>query len=95
MSARGEEDGLESFGGVRRHEVLVERGVHLLARSERADFERHMSNVQARLLSSALGLVAGAIAAGTDNLHVNVGIAIILISGAVLIAEYVRSYSVP
>ncbi len=64
-------------------------------RSELADCESHVSNVQARLLSSALGLVAGALAAGTDNLNVNVGIAIILISGAVLVAEYVRSYSAP
>ena len=54
-----------------------------------------MSNVQARLLSSALALVAGAIAAGTDNLEVDVGIVIILISGAMLIAEYVRSYRMP
>ena len=54
-----------------------------------------MSNVQARLLSSALALVAGAIAASTDNLSVNVGISIILISGAILLAEYVRSYRTP
>ncbi len=89
------EDGQTPFGGVRRHEVLVERGVHLFARSERADCESHMSNVQARLLSSALALTAGAIAASTDNLHVNVGISIILISGAILVAEYVRSYATP
>ncbi len=54
-----------------------------------------MSNVQARLLSSALAMVAGAIAAGTDNLDVNVGIVIILVSGAVLVAEYIRSYRTP
>lgn len=53
-----------------------------------------MSNVQARLLSSSLALIAGALAASTDNLHVNIGIAIILVSGAVLVAEYIRSYSV-
>ncbi len=54
-----------------------------------------MSNVQARLLSSALAMVAGAMAAGTDNLDVNIGIAIILVSGAVLVAEYIRSYRMP
>ncbi len=54
-----------------------------------------MSNVQARLLASALAMVAGAIAAATDNLDVNVGIVIILVSGAVLVAEYIRSYRTP
>ncbi len=54
-----------------------------------------MSNVQARLMSSALAMVAGAIAASTDNLNVNLGIAIILVSGAVLVTEYVRSYRMP
>ena len=53
-----------------------------------------MSNIQARLLSSSLALIAGALAASTDNLNVNVGIVIILVSGAMFVAEYVRSYSV-
>ena len=43
------------------------------------------------MLASAIVLVAGAIAASTDNLNVNVGIVIILISGAMFITEYVRS----
>jgi hypothetical protein len=47
------------------------------------------------MLSSALAMVAGATAAATDNLNVNFGIAIILISGAVLVAEYIRSYKTP
>ena len=50
-----------------------------------------MTNVQVRLLAAAIALIAGALAASTDNLEVNVGIAIILVSGAMFIAEYVRS----
>ena len=50
-----------------------------------------MTNVQARLLAAAIALLAGAVAAGTDNLDVNVGIVIILVSGAIFLVEYVRS----
>ncbi len=50
-----------------------------------------MTNIQVRLLSASIGLLAGAVAAGTDNLNVNVGIVIILVSGAIFLAEYVRS----
>lgn len=50
-----------------------------------------MTNVQVRLLSASMALLAGAVAASTDNLNVNVGIVIILVSGAMFIAEYVRS----
>jgi hypothetical protein len=42
------------------------------------------------LLAAAIALLAGAVAASTDNLDVNVGIVIILVSGAIFIAEYVR-----
>ena len=49
-----------------------------------------MTNVQVRLLASAIALLAGAFAASTDNLNVNVGIVIILVSGAMFLAEYVR-----
>ena len=49
-----------------------------------------MTNVQVRLLAAAIGLVAGALAASTDNLNVNVGIAIIVVSGAIFLVEYVR-----
>jgi hypothetical protein len=49
-----------------------------------------VTNVQVRLLAAAIGLVAGALAASTDNLNVNVGISIILVSGAIFLAEYVR-----
>ena len=50
-----------------------------------------MTNVQVRLLASAIVLVAGALAASTDNLDVNVGIVMILVSSAIFLAEYVRS----
>ncbi len=50
-----------------------------------------MNNAQARLIASSIALLAGALAASTDNLDVNVGIAIIFVSGALFIAEYVRS----
>ena len=49
-----------------------------------------MTNVQVRLLASAIALLAGALAASTDNLDVNVGLAIILVSGALFLAEYIR-----
>ncbi len=49
-----------------------------------------MTNVQVRLLAAAIAMVAGAIAASTDNLDVNVGLAIILVSGALFLAEYIR-----
>ena len=49
-----------------------------------------MTNVQVRLLASSIALIGGAIAASTDNLNVNVGLAIILVSGAIFVAEYVR-----
>lgn len=51
-----------------------------------------MTNVQARLLAAGIALLAGAVAASTDNLDVNVGIVIILVSGAMFVAEYVRSH---
>ena len=49
-----------------------------------------MTNVQVRLLAAAIALVAGALAASADSLDVNVGLVIILVSGAVFVAEYVR-----
>ncbi len=51
-----------------------------------------MTNVQVRLIASALALFAGAVAAHADNLDVNVGLAIILLSGAIFLAEYLRLY---
>ena len=52
----------------------------------------HVTNIQVRLLAAAIALVAGALAASSTALDVNVGIIIIILSGAVFIAEYVRSY---
>lgn len=49
-----------------------------------------MTNVQVRLLAAAIAMLAGAVAASTDNLNVNVGLAIILVSGALFVAEYIR-----
>ena len=49
-----------------------------------------MTNVQVRLLAAAIAMVAGALAASTDNLDVNVGIVIIILSGAIFLTEYVR-----
>ena len=50
-----------------------------------------MTNVQVRLLAASIALIAGALAASTDNLDINVGIVIILVSGTIFLAEYVRS----
>jgi len=49
-----------------------------------------MTNVQVRLIASAISLLAGGIIASTDNINVNIGIAIILISSAIFIVEYWR-----
>ena len=49
-----------------------------------------VTNVQVRLIASAIALIAGALAASTDNLDVNVGFAIIVVSGAIFLAEYIR-----
>jgi hypothetical protein len=50
----------------------------------------YMSNAQVRLLASAIALLAGGILATTDNIDVNVSIAIILISAIIFIVEYWR-----
>ena len=49
-----------------------------------------MTDVQVRLLASAFAPIAGALAASTDNLNVNVGIAIIVVSAALFLADYIR-----
>ncbi len=50
-----------------------------------------MTNAQVRLLASAIALLAGGVMANSDNLDVNVSIAIILISAVIFIVEYLRS----
>jgi hypothetical protein len=42
-----------------------------------------MTNSQTRLTAASIALLAGAVAAGADNLDVNVGIAVIIVSGAI------------
>jgi hypothetical protein len=49
-----------------------------------------VTNPQARLLAAPIAMLAGALAATTDNLNINVGLAIIIVSGAIFLAEYVR-----
>ena len=50
-----------------------------------------MTNVQVRLLAAAIAMLAGAVAASTDNLEINVGITIIFVSGVLFLVEYIRS----
>ena len=51
-----------------------------------------MTNVQVRLLAAAIVMVAGSFAASSTSLNVNVGLVMIILCGAVFVAEYVRSY---
>ena len=50
-----------------------------------------MTNTQVRLIASAIALLAGGVIANTTNIHVNISIAIILVSAAVFVVEYLRS----
>ena len=50
-----------------------------------------MTNQQARLIGTAIALVAGGIAANSDQLDINVGIIIVVFAGALFLAEYIRS----
>jgi len=52
-----------------------------------------MTNIQVRLLAASILMVAGALAASSTALDVSVGLVMIFLSGAVFIAEYVRSYT--
>jgi len=49
-----------------------------------------MSNSQTRLISSAVGLLAGSILCTTDNVNINVGLAILIISAVLFTVEYFR-----
>ena len=51
-----------------------------------------MTNKQARLIGTAIALLAGSVAASTERLDINVGIAIIVITGVLFIAEYIRCH---
>ena len=50
-----------------------------------------MTNVQVRRRAAAIAMLAGAVAASTDNLDINVGITIIFVSGVLFLVEYIRS----
>ncbi len=50
-----------------------------------------MTNVQMRMLASVLALFSGVVLSFSDNIEVSVSIAIILVSSAAFVAEYVRS----
>ena len=50
-----------------------------------------MTNPQVRLLAASIAMLAGALSTVSNNLDINVGIVIILVSSAIFLAEYVRS----
>jgi hypothetical protein len=50
-----------------------------------------MTNTAARLLAASIAMVAGAVACSTDNLNINVGIAILLVGTTLFLAEYLRA----
>jgi hypothetical protein len=50
-----------------------------------------MSNSQARLISSAIAMLAGGVLANTRNVNVNVSIGIILVSSVLFVVEYFRN----
>jgi hypothetical protein len=50
-----------------------------------------MTNAQARLIASAIFVLAGGVVAGAPGVNVNLGLAIILVGSAAFIAEYLRS----
>ena len=52
----------------------------------------YMTNSQTRMLAASISMVAGAIAALSDNLDINVSIVIILFGGAMLLGERFRSF---
>jgi len=49
-----------------------------------------MTNSQARLISSAIAMLAGGVIANATNINVNLSIAIILVSSILFIVEYFR-----
>jgi uncharacterized membrane protein len=50
-----------------------------------------MTNTQARLIATAIALLAGAIMSTSNNIDINISIAIILIAGILLLIEHLRS----
>ena len=63
-------------------------------KSNALDFQKpkgnEMTNKQTRLIGTAIALLGGGVAANAEQLDISVGIAIIVIAGALFIAEYIR-----
>jgi hypothetical protein len=51
-----------------------------------------MTNKQTRLIGTAIVFVGGGTAASAEQLNINVGIAVIVVAGALFIAEYIRCW---
>jgi hypothetical protein len=49
-----------------------------------------MTNKQARLIGAAIAILGGGVAANAEQLDVSVGILLIVVAGALFIAEYIR-----
>jgi len=49
-----------------------------------------MTNSQTRLMASAVALLAGSILCTTDNVDINVGLAILIVSAALFVVEFFR-----
>ena len=49
-----------------------------------------MANTQIRLIASAIALLAGAVMANTNNVDINLSLAVILVSAAIFVVEYWR-----
>jgi uncharacterized membrane protein len=49
-----------------------------------------MSNMQTRLMAAAIALLAGAILCTSDQVNINVGLAILIVSAALFAVEYFR-----
>jgi hypothetical protein len=49
-----------------------------------------MTHAHARLFAAVAGLFAGGLIAGVDRININVGLVIIVVSGALVLAEYWR-----
>jgi hypothetical protein len=50
-----------------------------------------MTNLQTRLIASALGMLAGAILCSTERVDVNVGLTLLILSATLFAVNYYRS----
>ena len=50
-----------------------------------------MTNLQSRLIASAIGMLTGAILCSTDRVDINIGLTILIISAILFAFEYFRS----